>query len=123
MKSNRFWILLLCGVLLICIFIQIAASRGAGYEARIYVDGELIETIDLSVVVEPYSFLVEGYTGTNTIAVENKRIRVSESDCPDGSCIRQGWISGGITPIVCLPHKLVIELSAGAMPEVDAIAR
>ena len=92
-------------------------------EARIILDGELVEVINLSEVSEPYTFVVECETGINVIAVENGRIRVSEADCPDGSCIHQGWISGGSTPIVCLPHSLVIELTRGDKPEVDAIAR
>ena len=89
--------------------------------ARIYQDGVLIKHLDLSAVVELYSFPVERGTGFNVIAVERGRIRVLEANCPDGSCVRQGWVSGGSIPIVCLPHRLVIRLEGGVPLDVDAV--
>ena len=95
----------------------------AASHAYVYRDGELIERINLSAVFEPYSFDVEYESGVNVIAVENGRIRVSAADCQDGSCVRQGWISAGAIPIICLPHRLVIELVRSEAPELDAVAR
>ena len=122
MKSNKFWICVLSAILLASVITAFMFKRGPASEARVYLDGDLIEILDLSNVTEPYSFIIESVTGTNTISVENGRIRVSDADCPDGACIRQGWIRGGATPIVCLPHKLVIELANTELPEVDAVA-
>ena len=45
--------------------------------------------------------------------MEQGRIRVSQADCPDQVCVDQGWIADGTVPIVCLPHKLVIEIVGG----------
>lgn len=82
--------------------------------AKITLDGAVIDEIDLTQVSEPYSFTVEGAGGlTNTILVEPGRIRVEEADCPDQICVNQGFISDGATPIVCLPNKLMIEISGG----------
>ena len=33
---------------------------------------------------------------------------VTQADCPDQYCVHQGFRSSG-TPIVCLPHELIIE--------------
>ena len=123
MKSNRFWIIVLGVILLMSIATAFLLRRGSANQAYVYLDGEMIESLDLSLVAEPYSFTVECEDGINVITVENGRICISDADCPDGSCIRQGWISGGATPIVCLPHKLVIELVNAVPPDVDAIAR
>jgi len=90
-------------------------------QARIYSDGSLIETLDLNAVPEPYSIPVDSGGGYNIISVEQGRIRISEASCPDSSCIRQGWLSGGITPIVCLPHRLVIALEGSSDKGVDAV--
>ena len=69
------------------------------------------EPLDLSAVTDPYTFTVEGPGGfTNTILVEPGRIRVSQANCPDQVCVEMGAISDGTVPIVCLPHKLVIEI-------------
>ena len=83
--------------------------------ARITRDG------DLDKVAEPYSFTLEDGSGTNTVQVEKGRIRVSEADCPDRVCVSQGWISNGTAPIVCLPHKLMIEIT-GTGGELDGAA-
>ena len=48
------------------------------------------------------------------ILVEPGRIRVSQANCPDQVCVEMGAISDGTVPIVCLPHKLVIEIVGGA---------
>jgi len=89
--------------------------------AHVYLDGALIETFDLSAASEPFYFAVESGFGVNTILIEHGRICISDADCPDKSCVHQGWIAGGAVPIVCLPHRLVIKLEGGEAPAVDAI--
>ena len=81
--------------------------------ARITRDGVLLEEIDLETVDQPRSFTLEDGSGTNTVQVERGRIRVSEADCPDQVCVNRGWISDGTVPIICLPHKLIIEIVGG----------
>ena len=81
--------------------------------ARITRDGEVLDEIELDRVGRSYSFVLEDERGSNTISVERGRIRVSQADCPDQVCVDQGWIADGTVPIVCLPHKLVIEIVGG----------
>ena len=81
--------------------------------ARISRDGVLLEEINLDQVDAPRSFVLEDESGRNTVAVEKGRIRVSEADCPDQVCVNRGWISDGTAPIICLPHKLMIEIVGG----------
>lgn len=50
--------------------------------------------------------------GTNTVVVEGGAVRVTEADCPNHDCIEQGSISAPGEQIVCLPHKLWIEVVA-----------
>ena len=78
--------------------------------ARITRDGVLLEEIDLDKVEEPRSLVLEDGSGTNTDQVEKGRIRILEADCPDQVCVNQGWISSGAVPIICLPHRLIIEI-------------
>lgn len=90
--------------------------RGRGEDrpaARITRDGVLLEEIDLNKVDQPYTLTFEDESGSNTISVERGRIRVSEADCPDRVCVNQGWISDGTVPIVCLPHRLMVEIRGG----------
>lgn len=113
MIRTRTWTILIGIVLVISVIAAILMQKGeSGGEviAKVYVNNECIHTVKLSDVREPYILPVTGENGTNTISLENGRIRVSEADCPDQVCVNQGWQSSGITPIVCLPNKLVIEL-------------
>ena len=99
------------------------SGRTEGGTARIYQDGVLLDTIDLSAVEEGYTLTVDDPDGGyNVIQVEPGRIRVLEADCPDQICVRQGWISTSAAPVVCLPHALVIEIASGD-DHMDAIVR
>ena len=123
--SNRFWVVLVGILLAASVVGTLALRRVPADVANVYQDGVLIKSVDLSDVDEPYSFTVECADGMNIVAIENGRIRVVEADCPDGSCVRQGWHSGGASPIVCLPHRLAIVPGRGgasATPIVDAVA-
>ena len=37
-------------------------------------------------------------------------IRIKEANCGDQVCVRRGWAKENGETIVCLPHKLVIEV-------------
>ena len=81
--------------------------------ARITRDGVLVEEIPLDGIQEPRSFTLEDASGSNRVEVEAGRIRIAQADCPDQICVKQGWVSDGTVPIVCLPHKLMIEIVGG----------
>ena len=121
MRSDKFWLAVLLGAIIISAAATLALRQKPANVAYIYQDDELIESLDLSAVAEPYSFSVTSSYGVNVISVEHGRIRISEADCPDRACVRMGWINGGSQPIVCLPNRLIIRLESGSPPDVDAI--
>ena len=121
-RNAKVILLLLVLVGAACAAFVLLRPTGTGAVARITLDGELVEEIDLSAVTEPYTFTLEGPGGfTNTIQVEHGRIRVLEAGCPDQVCVNQGYISDGTVPIVCLPNRLVIEIVGGG-DSLDAAA-
>lgn len=62
--------------------------------------------------------------GTNLVVVENGTVRVSEADCPNHDCVDQGVISRAGQQIVCLPHKLTIDISdRDAGPTYDVVGK
>jgi len=81
--------------------------------ARITRDGTVLEEINLAGVDKPRTLTFEDESGSNTVQVEKGRVRVSEADCPDQICVKQGWISDSTVPIVCLPHKFMVEIVGG----------
>lgn len=121
--SNRFWLILLAVILagsaLAAVFLFSRVPTGS--TAAIYLDGKLVDRIDLSTVTEAYTLTYTGKSGiTDVVEVAPGKIRVKEADCPDQVCVHQGWIETGVVPIVCLPNALVIQIEDGsAEPEID----
>lgn len=89
--------------------------------AQIIQDGQVIQTIDLQNVKEPYEFEITAKNGGhNTIRVENGKIGIIHASCPDKICVKQGFITNGTLPIVCLPNKLSVVVVNGN-DELDAV--
>ena len=88
----------------------------AGNTADVYIDGKLVQTIDMT-VDDTYELSTD--RGSNTVVVESGKIRVSDADCPDKVCVNMGWKSRRGETITCLPHKLVIEIQGGGERDID----
>lgn len=122
-KKNLKWaimFLLLIGISLIVLFIH-KQSLGTAKTAQIIQNGEVIRTVDLRNVSEPYEFeIISENGGTNTVRVENGKIGIIHASCPDKICVKQGFIANGVLPIVCLPNKLSVVVTGGSIG-LDAI--
>ena len=118
MKLKRNDILLILGLMLAAGFMWFFLRPGeAGAAAVITQDGTEIRWIDLSMDQE---ITIEAEGGYNSLLIENGQISVSDADCGDHTCIHTGRISREGEQIVCLPHRLVIEVISGEAPELDA---
>lgn len=62
--------------------------------------------------------------GTNVIEIKDGRVHVEEADCPNQDCVHQGWIDSAGQQIVCLPHKLTVDIVAeDGSADVDVMGR
>lgn len=62
--------------------------------------------------------------GTNLIEIKDGRVRVEEADCPNQDCVHQGWIDAAGQQIVCLPHKLTVDIvDESAKTTYDVVGR
>ena len=48
---------------------------------------------------------------TNTLVIKGGVADMTSADCPDHLCVKQGSISDGILPIVCLPNHVRIQIT------------
>lgn len=86
-------------------------KKEEGLTANIHLNGEMIETIDLSKVKEPYQKEIQcPQGGSNVIEVRHNSIGIIKADCPDKLCQKQGFLDHSAFPIICLPHRLVVEV-------------
>lgn len=89
--------------------------------AVIHVNGDIYKTIPLGTHSGTTMFTVETDTGYNTILVSEQEIGIVQADCPDRICIGEGFISKPGQTVVCLPHKVLIEVKAANAAEPDTI--
>lgn len=112
-NKSILWGLLFAVIVIGGVLLYLSLGRGEGTVAVVSVDGEVLERIDLSKVREAYDIPVTTPYGNNTVHVEPGAISVTEADCPDHVCIYQGRLTGSGIPIICMPHRLVIEIEGG----------
>ena len=119
MKSSKTWIVIFAAVLVICAaaFLLLKGSGGHGTVAVIRVDGEIYKKINLDTVAVAYDMEIRTEFGYNKLHIEHDGISVIDADCRDHICMSQGKVSKAGVPIVCLPHKLTVEIEGG---DIDA---
>ena len=107
--KTKTWILILLALAAVLSALSAwTLSKRGGRVVEIVQSGEVIRTIDLDRVTEAETFVLTAPDGgSNTVTVQTGRICVSGADCPDKICVQRGWLTEG-TPIVCMPHKLII---------------
>lgn len=113
-KKNIKWAIMFLLLICICVFMLVIHGHlsQTAQTAQIMQNGEVIRTVDLQNVKEPYEFeIIAENGGTNTIRVENGKIGMIQASCPDKICVKQGFITNGVLPIVCLPNKLSVVIT------------
>lgn len=120
--------LLLIGILLLLSLLPTAyffadgtLSRTGRTYAVIQVDGKEYKTVPLDTHRGTTLITVKTSAGYNTIAVQDESIGVVEADCADHICIDEGFISRPGQTVVCLPHKVLIEVRSDDGDEPDII--
>lgn len=94
--------------------------KNDGITAVVKVDGNIVYMLPLD---KDASVTVEGYQGgSNTVVIENGTVYMKDADCPDKLCEKTGKISKNGETIVCLPHRVVVEIQGGE-GNVDSLVR
>lgn len=122
MKRNDWYLALI--VIVIALFLWGARQfliTEAGTEITVTRAGQVIGVYSLA-KDDTLSFVSEN-GDSNILIIQDKEARMSEADCPDGLCVKQGAISARGESIICLPHKLVIEVTKGMDAGVDAVVQ
>jgi hypothetical protein len=90
--------------------------------ATITLDNKKIRKIKLTGNTKTFQFTIHSGDGDeNTIEVQKDRIRIKSANCPDQNCVLTGFIEKPGQTIVCLPHRLVIEIKSDREPSQDII--
>lgn len=75
-------------------------------------DNKVLYKLDLA-AEEDRTFRIESSDGWNDITIKDHQISVSDADCPDHTCVKNGVLRYEYLPIICLPHKLIVRFCDG----------
>lgn len=119
MKKGDLVILALALVLAALPLLLLLPANATPAQVLVRQDGQLLRALplDADCTVE---FATEH--GTNVVEVSGGAVRITFADCPDGTCMRMGPIRRTGETLVCLPHRLTVEIT-GAAESVDAVTR
>jgi hypothetical protein len=120
-KNDLIFIVLLAAALAALLLYVNLAGSGAGAFVQVTVDGAAYGTYPLSVRQE-VDIVIDGVT-TNVLIIEDNRADMVDADCPDRLCVHQKAISKNNETIVCLPNKVVVQITGGEESEFDSIAK
>lgn len=105
----------------------LSAGREDGRMVRVTVDGKEAGTYPLS---RDDTIRIEGVGGSNTLVIRDGQAAMEEADCPDRICVEHAPVDSVGETIVCLPHRVVVEVLSeeggneeGQTPEFDGVAR
>ncbi|GAB2023097.1 NusG domain II-containing protein [Pseudolactococcus yaeyamensis] len=89
-------------------FLLLGNKSTPNRQAQLRVDAQIIKSFDLT---KNQTYTYQDDDGdSNKIEVRDGRIAIVYANCGDQICVRKGFINQTGQTIVCLPHKLVIEV-------------
>lgn len=119
-KKDFILIILLLAIAAAGMFAVKALQSGEGARVVIRVDGREYGSYPLS---EDRTVPIDNDFGHNLVVIENGSVQVEEADCPDLICVKHAPVSRDHETIICLPHKLVVEVQGGRQADIDAAAQ
>ena len=120
--KNRVFIIVIIVIFLAGIVGSVLVwTAPAKSQIRVVSNGETVYAADLNHTADT-TFDVRYEDHINTIEIRDRQIRVLSADCPDQTCVHMGWLKSASMPIVCLPHKLVVEFTDDDQ-NIDAVTR
>ena len=97
-------VLLIAGIMAVIFYLP---DKKGGNMVCVMVDGKEYGRYSLK---ENKTIEVSDGKGYNRIIIDNGSVYMESADCPDQYCVRHKAITGQNETIVCLPHKLVVEI-------------
>lgn len=91
-----------------CVFLVKDDSLQNNLMVTVKINGSIVESIPLDDNITIDKKLNVG----NHIIIKDGYVYLKDANCPDELCVKQGKISDIGQSIVCLPHRLVIEITS-----------
>jgi len=123
MKKGDVWIgIILIGLLAVFFvprWLDSEPSQTGNLYAKITVDGELYRMVELT--EEEQEIRIESKYGFNVLKVFNRGAIMVDADCPDKLCLTFGFVDRVGQSIVCLPHRVLVEIVSNVNESGDGV--
>lgn len=123
MKLRRNDIILAVIVMVIALgaILYMQVNKQSGGEVTITVGGEVYRKLPLG--KDDRLEIKDADGDDNVVVIKDGKVTMESANCPDQVCVKHGPIQYKGETIVCLPHKLVVEITDGEASKVDVIAQ
>ena len=112
LRNDLILILSLFVVAAIALVVIISTRRKDNLVARISVQNNVVEVIDLS-KKEDNDYYIDGLKGQLHIHTHDGAIAVVESNCPHQDCVHMGYVNTSCRPIICAYNAVYISIEGG----------
>ena len=118
LRNDLILILSLFVVAAIALVVIISTRRKDNLVARISVQNNVVEVIDLS-KKEDNDYYIDGLKGQLHIHTHDGAIAVVESNCPHQDCVHMGYVKETNRPIICAYNAVYIVINGNAADDVE----
>lgn len=107
LRNDVILILSLLLIVIIPLIIILITSSKNNLVAKIYVNNELKEVVDLNSIKDK-EYEIEGVNGIVHVHVKDGSIGVISSNCPHQDCVHMGYVNVTNHPIICAYNQVYI---------------
>ena len=118
-KRSDVFVIFLTLLLIFASFLIFRHSSSQNTVAVITVDGKVEKEIDLT--LQEDCIITLKTDPVVTLEVKDHKIRFINSECPDGTCEKMGFLSSAGQTAACIPAKVIVTISGTNGSSVDAV--
>ncbi len=119
MKKYKYDFLIICLLIFAVVLSWFAYHvfyAGEANYVQIYVDNKQIKELPLQVDT---TYEIKQKNFINTLVIRHGNVYMSHANCPDHLCVKQGTIKEEGASIICLPHRVVIQVVSEKKEKTD----
>ena len=115
LKKGDVFIIVTVIIIILVWFLAPFYSGGENLRLVIYLDGEAVESAELSSLGEGKTFTVGGCE----IYADSDGVRFLSSHCEDSLCVKRGTMTRAGDTMACVPERVVVSLKGGSTAHIE----
>ena len=117
MNKRDFILIGIIAVVIAAVCLTVFLTREEGAYVIVRVDGQQVASYSLT---ENGEYSLNG--GTNILCIREGRAFLTDANCPDHLCVKQGKIDQTGQTITCLPNRLTVTVYGGKDSEIELVS-